>query len=88
MMGAGLAVVAVVGAVLSYVIVQPSTLAGSLATLSLSGSVITLAVALLAGLRPERAADLQEDVSESAHRAAGAEPLAAVPAPPKHALPT
>jgi hypothetical protein len=88
MMGAGLAVVAVVGAVLSYVIVQPSTLVGSLATLSLSGSVITLAVALLAGSRPERAADLREIVPEPGHRDAGAEPLAAAPAAPKHAIPS
>jgi hypothetical protein len=52
-MGAGLAIVAVVGAILSYVVVQPSTLLGSLATLCLSGSAITLAVSLLAASRTE-----------------------------------
>ncbi|MFO1150494.1 MAG: hypothetical protein U1E62_19105 [Alsobacter sp.] len=63
-MGAGLAVIAIVGAILSYMVIQPTTWLGALTSVSLCGSAITVLVALLATAR-DQGADRMHDRSPS-----------------------
>lgn len=69
-MSAGLAIVAILGGLISMIVVRPEGLFTTLATVSVGGSLITLAAALLAdwsrGAGQAEAASRDEPVSSPA----------------------
>ena len=74
-MGAGLAIVSIVGGVISIFIVGPQSILGGLAAMSIGGSVFTVLVAALVAWRNSARDTAAQDVS-SLQPPAGSSPLA------------